>query len=94
MFQNPNYGHRRLQLEITNTCIQVHGLTCSCNNPGYHLLQILTEQIGKELKPEEKNQLKQCLGDQGTTAAGGEEDHIFGDLEELFEKDFTDADTG
>ncbi len=94
MFSTPKLTKTQQENQLINCCIGNHDLLCHCKNPGYHTLWILTNKIGKELTPQEKQQLKQCLGEDHTTnAADGPEEDI-GDLELLFAEDTTDAADG
>nr|QOI17548.1 hypothetical protein [TTV-like mini virus] len=94
MFQATCYSKKQQENQFVNSIITNHDLCCGCNNPAYHSLYILTKKLAPELKEQEKNQLKKCLGEEHTTAADGVEgDLTFGDLDKLFEEDFTeDAD--
>lgn len=96
MFKYPTKNNKRQELKLMNSFITSHDLTCECNHPAFHVLQVITKQLAKELTTEEKNQIKKCLGD-GTDHVTGEEDttpDIGEDLEKLFEGDFTEEDTG
>lgn len=77
------FNNKKNQLQFTNLLIGIHDLNCNCNNPGFHSLKIITQQIGPELNPTDKLTIKKCLGDTPTTQ---EDDVGFtaGDLEELF----------
>lgn len=89
MFKNPTLSTKKLQLQLINTWIQTHDLTCDCNNPGFHVLQIAAKQIGPELKPQDKQQIIKCLGETSTTdaAADTDPDIALEDLEALFAED-------
>lgn len=87
------YNKKQNQLQFTNLAIGIHDLNCTCNNPGFHVLKILTNQIGKELNNTDKNTIKECLGgsDHIPTAEDDGLD-IAEDLEKLFEGDFGEDD--
>lgn len=94
MFSPPKLSTKQQKLQLVNAFITSHDLVCHCKNPGYHSLLIATEQIGKELTPKEKTQIKQCLGEEDTTGDGAEGDLGYGDLDKLFAEDFTEEDAG
>lgn len=95
MFKAPTRNNKKLQLQLVNGFIHMHDLTCDCDNPGYHVLQITCNQIGKDLKPTEKQQLIKCLGETTTgDAAAGEEDLDLGNLDALFADDGDEETTG
>lgn len=85
---------KKEQLQFTNCVVSVHDLACNCPNPLYHATHILLKQLAPDLHQEEKNQLKQCLGEDAGTSAAGDIDLDAGDLEKLFEQDITEDDTG
>lgn len=85
MFKTPNRNIKSLQIQLVNSFIQAHDLTCHCNNPGFHTLLIAAKQIGPEITPSEKQQIQQCLGTTTTEEDAGEDPAIdFGDLDALF----------
>lgn len=96
MFQSPAYlTPKGKKNALINCFVGGHDLICSCKNPAYHCLEILASTLGPQLKEEEKNQIKQCLGTTETTTTGVEEDGLgFGDLEKLFDADFTEDNDG
>lgn len=89
MFKPPIYLTKKGKHNaLINSFVHSHDLLCSCQNPTFHCLQILSEEIGPQLKSEEKNQIKQCLGDDTTIAVGTDAgDPDMADLEKLFEDD-------
>ncbi len=93
--QKPSYySNRGKDLQLINVLHGAHDLTCGCNTPGEHLIWLLsTVQRPKNFSPEEKDQIKECLGigEDHTTV----EDTGFdqGDLEKLFQED-DEEDTG
>lgn len=89
MFKPPTTNNKKIQLQLINSWIHCHDLTCSCDNPGFHILQIAAQQIGPELKKQEKEQIIKCLGQTSTEdAAGGQDSDIdLGDLDALFAED-------
>lgn len=86
--KNPEFGPRALQIQWINCIVTTHGMICSCEQPFKHLENLLQDQQVK------------ChfIGDPkgDTTAAittGDGEDHFDeGDLDRLFEEDFTEDD--
>lgn len=88
------FNNKKQQLQYINLCIGAHDLVCDCQEPGFHSLKLLANQIGRELQPEQKKEIQKCLGI--TTG----EDHTdidnidIGDLEKLFEEDITEDDSG
>lgn len=75
--------------KFVNCIANLHDLTCDCNKPIIHSLQIIIEDLKPNLTTEEKNQLKECLGEdtkEDIIAADGL--HFGDDLEKLFEDDF------
>lgn len=87
--KNPEFGPRALQIQWINCIFTTHGMICGCEKPLQHLEDIL------------KDQQVRChfIGDpkeDTTTAAittGNGEDHFDeGDLDRLFEEDFTEDD--
>ncbi len=90
MFSIPNYSTKQKELQIINGTVMLHDCHCTCNNPAFHSLYILTKQLSKELSPADKQQLIKCLGeDHGDTAHGDTEDIALEDLEKLFEEEDT-----
>lgn len=89
MFKTPTINKKQLQLQLINTWVQTHDLTCDCNNPGFHVLHIAAEQIGPELNKKDKQQIIKCLGETtGKDAAADPGDNLdFGDLDALFAED-------
>ena len=87
------YNKKENQLQFINLTIGIHDLNCHCNNPGFHVLKILSTQIGKELNNTDKQTIQQCLGgsDPIPTAADDGLD-IAEDLEKLFEEDVGEDD--
>lgn len=79
--------------QLINTFVGNHDLVCLCKNPAYHSLYILAEQLGKELNPQDKQQIIKCLGET-TTDAEGDIGIDTADLEKLFgeEDDLTGED--
>lgn len=94
MFQEIPYNKNQLQNQLVNSIVGSHDLVCGCKNPLYHTTFICLQKLAPELKKQEKNQLKKCLGDDTTDDAGAEGDLNFGDLDQLFAEDFGDEDTG
>lgn len=96
MFQAPYMTNKGKQTQLINSFVHSHDLLCSCIKPTFHCLQILAQQLAPELKPEEKQQIIQCLSTATTTtdAAGEDQDDFIGDLEKLFEDDITEEDAG
>ncbi len=94
MFKYPTKNNRKQELKIINACIGCHDLTCECNEPAYHTLQIFIKQLKPELNKQQKDQLIKCLGD------GGDQDildkdiseDVGEDLERLFAEDITEND--
>lgn len=84
MYQTPTRSTRQLNLQLTNAFVTCHDLACQCKNPAYHSLWILTKQLSKELKPEEKEQIKKCLGDDHITTTEENTGFATADLEEIF----------
>lgn len=91
MFKTPSRTTKQLELQLVNSFVSSHDLTCYCKNPAYHCLWILTKQLSKELKPEEKEQIKQCLGEDHTTIAEDTTGIATEDLEEIFGQEDEDA---
>lgn len=87
MFKTPSRSTKQLELQLVNAFVSSHDLTCHCKNPAYHCLWILTKQLSKELLPEEKNQIKQCLGEDHTTTVEDTTGLATEDLEEIFGQD-------
>lgn len=96
MFHPVKYEERKLQLKLTNLGVSSHDLVCDCPQPAFHTLKILCKQLSGELSPEQKQEIKKCLGLEDIVDALGEEDFDFGeDLEKLFEhKEEEDAPAG
>lgn len=95
MFKTPSRNIKKLQLDVVNGFIHIHDIACSCNEPGYHTLQIAINQIGKDLTKQQRNQLIKCLGENTTgDAADGDADLQFGDLDALFAEGGEEDPTG
>lgn len=90
------FNNKKDQLKFINACISIHDIGCDCYNPAFHTAKLILQQLAPELKQQEKDQLKQCLGDTtATTTADGDIDIDTGDLEQLFaQEDGEDAETG
>lgn len=85
MFLTPRRSTKENQLQLTNSFVTSHDLTCSCQKPAFHCFLLLAKQLGPELSPQEKTQILQCLGETTTgTDVTEREDHGLEDLEELF----------
>lgn len=92
-YKPPFYKPRALELQWMNNTVQGHDMICSCDNPWEHLATILT-----------KTSNQKCLGppgcdtdtaDHGTQTDTEEKDILEqGDLDKLFEEDFTEEDSG
>lgn len=90
MFKSPAKNNKATKLALINSLVGNHDLVCCCQNPLLHLHNIILEQLAPELTPQQKQQIKQCLGPDTT---GAEED-ASGDIGDLdLEKLFAD-DTG
>lgn len=88
MFKTPELSTKNKEKSLINSFVGSHDLVCYCNNPALHCLQILIKQLKPELKQEEINQLKQCLGDDHTTTETAEDTgYDIGDLEKMFGED-------
>lgn len=76
--KKPVYEKRALELQLINSTIQIHDLTCGCEEPLKHLDHLI----------------KKCLTtteDHGTTTGTAEEEHFdAGDLDRLFAEDVFD----
>lgn len=79
-FEKIPYSENALKLQLVNTTVSCHDLTCGCSQPLIHLHQILTEEINKN---------QQCLTS-GTAADHGEDVIDAGDLETLFAEELTE----
>nr|QCX41838.1 ORF2 [TTV-like mini virus] len=96
MFKSPTYlTTKGKKNALINSFVHSHDLLCSCSNPTLHCLEILASEIGPQLKEQERQQIKECLGTGTTDTAAGEEDDLpIGEIEKLLEQDFTEDDTG
>ncbi len=100
MYKPITYNERKIQLQITNLTVHGHDLVCSCNEPAFHSLKIITKQLQGELTKKQKEEIKTCLGITPTTAdAGikeenGDDDDFGEEIEKLFAQDQEDAATG
>lgn len=84
------FNNKKQQLQFINCCIGIHDLNCTCNNPGFHTLKLLAQQIGPELNQQDKNTIKKCLGGDEDGKPADVDGIDFGDLEKLFEEDDTE----
>lgn len=90
MFKTPAFTTKSKRLALVNSFVSSHDLTCHCNKPAVHCIHILIDQLKDELTTEDKQQIKQCLGEE-TTGQEDADGFDVGDLETLFaEKDFTE----
>ena len=94
-FVPKNDSPRRKTLDFTNAVASLHDLTCDCNKPLEHAIDLLvTQEPGLKLNKETSEKIKKCLT---TEAIPGAVDAIDGledgDLEDLFAEDITE-DTG
>lgn len=95
MFLSPRLTTKAKEKALINNFVGNHDLICMCNEPAFHCLKILINQLQPELSTENKNQLIKCLGSTTTEEGNGEkEDHGLEDLEKLFAEDPTGDDTG
>lgn len=81
------FSSKKQKLQFLNCIVNTHDIACDCYNPLYHSAKIILDQLKTELKPEEKYQLKQCLGEDPTTKEEDEDGYNIGDLEALFAED-------
>lgn len=86
------FNDKKNQLKFINSVVGIHDFTCNCNNPGFHCLKILAQQIGPELNTTDKDTIKKCLGDHSTADAVEDTGIDPGDLEKLFGDQEEDAD--
>lgn len=89
--------NRKQQLKFTNVVVGCHDLLCNCSSPAVHSIKELITTLKNDLTENDKQQIKQCLGEDTTVVAadhGTDVDTIdFGDLEKLFGED-TEPDDG
>lgn len=90
MFKTPNRSKKQQETDLLNAFCSCHDLTCHCKNPLFHCLQIIASRLGPELKAQEKQQIKECLGDTTATKDGDAGDLDIGELEKLFAQDTTE----
>ncbi len=84
---------RQQKLQFVNCIVGCHDLMCKCNEPAFHSLRILLDQLKPELSPKNIEQLQKCLGDVPGTAGEGEDGGFGpGDLEKLFSVDEDEED--
>ena len=98
------YTDKQLKNQLTNTFIGNHDLVCGCNKPAIHCFNLILEnQLCRDLKPETIKKIKCLLTEDGgldretkLTVADQDDGPGFeeGDLEALFNEDFTEEDTG
>lgn len=69
----------------------IHDLKCECNEPAVHSLKLLLNQLKQELTPQQKEEIKKCLGSTGDQEE--EDGGVTGeDLERIFAEDTGDND--
>lgn len=87
------FSTKKDQLKFINCVIGIHDLKCECANPLFHSSHILLKQLAPEIKQQEKQQLKRCLGDEDTIKEDEDIGITPGDLEQLFAEDDAADDT-
>ncbi len=90
MFQTPTLTTKAKQLALVNGFVKDHDYICQCSNPAFHCLLVLTKQLAPELKPEEKQQIKECLTTTTEEPTGDADIPDIGDLERIFAEDDTE----
>ncbi len=95
MYRQKIYNNKKLQLQITNSLIHCHDLACDCDDPTFHSTYLILQQLGKEFPENQRQKLKQCLGDTDTDVLGEPTgDDLGEDLEKLFAEDTEKDPTG
>lgn len=92
-FEATNYTKKELQLQLTNGIVHLHDLTCRCDTPLQHIIDIIaTREPTLQFQPETKKKIEKWLTttDHGTTETTTAADDILedGDLDALFAADF------
>lgn len=92
-FQPPNFTKKQLELQLTNGMVHLHDLTCRCDTPLQHIIDIIaTREPTLQLQGETKKKVEKWLTttDRGTTETTTAADDILnaGDLDALFAADF------
>lgn len=85
---------KQQKLQLCNVLCGIHDLNCNCYNPLYHSAKIILDQLNKELKKEERHQLKLCLTEETTTKDEEDVGFTTGDLEALFAENGDDTEDG
>lgn len=83
------YSRRQQENNILNCVCGIHDLACGCKDPLKHVMMLIIEKAEpSNFTEEEKQKIKQCLGEDHTTTGDlttHEEDIIEnGDLDALF----------
>lgn len=90
LMRETSFGPRALQLQWLNTIVTTHAMICSCEKPFKHLENLLQQQDAKCLF------ITEGEGTSGQEQTGkenkdsGEDVLDYGDLDKLFEEDFTE----
>lgn len=86
--RNPEFGPKALQIQWINCIFTTHSMICSCEQPLKHLEDLLKDQqIQCQFTGDHKGD--HCAA---ITTGDGEDHFDEGDLERLFEDDFTEQD--
>lgn len=88
LMRNPEFGPRALQIQWINCIVTTHGMICSCEKPFHHLQDLLKDQQVKCHFTGDPN----TDGAAAITTGNGEDHFDEGDLDRLFEEDFTEDD--
>ncbi len=95
-FVKANLSNKQAENQFLNGIFTNHDLACRCDDPAAHLTYLLaTKCQPKNFTDKEKQEIKECLGLTTTdlTATDAVDTIVEGDLDRLFEEDFTE-DTG
>lgn len=86
-FTKPKYTENGMKNQFLNCIVGLHDLTCCCESPLTHAVNIIFEKAAPtNFTEKEKLQIKKCLGEEDTKTMATTEDDGFGpgDLDQLF----------